>query len=80
MGCKPLDATGTWHFVRKFSLRMNQSCTWDSPNCRLFFWRLAGGVGSGNSTVKHAREVGHLYQSEVFKKSFGCNYERFITF
>lgn len=41
--------------------------------CLLFFWRLAGGVGSGNSTVKHAREVGHLYQSEVFKKSFGCN-------
>lgn len=58
----------------QFFLWMNQYLAVEIPLIRLlFFWRLAGGVGSGNSTVKHAREVGHLYQSEVFKKSFGCN-------
>lgn len=32
------------------------------------YLRLARGVASGNSTVKHACEVGHLFHSEVFKK------------
>ena len=30
--------------------------------------RLASGVGTGNSTAKHARQVGSLFNSEVFKK------------
>ena len=30
--------------------------------------RLAMGVGAGNSTTTHAREVGQLLHSDVFKK------------
>ena len=36
--------------------------------------RLASGVGSGNSTAKHARQVGSLFNSEVFKKTL-CQIE-----
>ena len=39
----------------------------------VMYLRLASGIGSGNSTARHAREVGHLLHSDVFKKSLFCN-------
>lgn len=37
--------------------------------CHRFCLRLASGIGSGNSTAKHARAVGDLYASENFNKT-----------
>ena len=37
--------------------------SWSNLACRL-----AMGVGAGNSTATHARQVGQLLESDVFKK------------
>ena len=52
------------------SLRMHAS-RWE--RC---FWacsRLASGIGTGNSTVKHARSIGDLFGSGVFNKNLSCD-------
>ena len=52
------------------SLRMHAS-RWE-----ICFWacsRLASGIGTGNSTVKHARSIGDLFGSGVFNKNLSCD-------
>ena len=37
-----------------------------------FCLRLASGIGSGNSSAKHARAIGDLFASQVFNKILLC--------
>lgn len=43
-------------------------CVMSSP-----YLRLASGIGSGNTTVQHAKEVGDIFNSAVFRKLLDCN-------
>ena len=46
---------------------------WHFTSTGAIVCRLALGVGAGNSTATHARQVGQLLPSDVFKKYLVCN-------